>query len=93
MMGILNMAFFEEVVLKDSIEIKTTAEKVFNFLTNIIDDDSYRAWHKEDHVSFRWLKGNPLRVKEAHIKTGWKTTSNNYANVIIACAPCWSIGA
>jgi hypothetical protein len=59
MMGILNMAFFEEVVLKDSIEIKTTAEKVFNFLTNIIDDDSYRAWHKEDHVSFRWLKGNP----------------------------------
>jgi uncharacterized protein YndB with AHSA1/START domain len=59
MVGILNMAFFEEVVLKDSIEIKTTAEKVFHFLTSIVDDDSYRAWHKEDHVSFRWLKGNP----------------------------------
>jgi uncharacterized protein YndB with AHSA1/START domain len=53
------MAFFEEVVLKDSIEIKTTAEKVFNFLISIVDDDSYRAWHKEDHVSFRWLKGDP----------------------------------
>ena len=53
------MAFFEEVVIKDSIEIKTTAEKVFNFLTGIVDDESYRAWHKEDHVSFRWLKGNP----------------------------------
>jgi hypothetical protein len=51
------MAFFEEVVLKDSIEIKTTAEKVFKFLTSIVNDDSYRAWHKEDHVSFRWLKG------------------------------------
>ena len=53
------MKFFEEVVLKDSIELKTTAEKVFKFLTSIVDDDSYRAWHKEDHVSFRWLKGKP----------------------------------
>jgi len=53
------MAFFEELVLKDSIEIKTTAQKVFNFLTSIVDDESYRAWHREDHVSFRWLKGNP----------------------------------
>jgi len=53
------MAFFEEVVLQDSIEIKTRAEKVFNFLTSIVDDDSYRAWHKEDHVRFRWLKGSP----------------------------------
>ena len=53
------MKFFEEVVLKDSIELKTTAEKVFKFLTSIVDDDSYRAWHKEDHVGFRWLKGKP----------------------------------
>ena len=53
------MAFFEDVVITDSIEIKTTAERVFNFLTGIIDDDSYTAWHKEDHVSFRWLKGKP----------------------------------
>jgi hypothetical protein len=55
------MAFFEEVVLKDSIEIKTTKSS--------------------------------LRVKEAHMKTGWKTTGNNYANVIIVCASCWSISA
>ncbi|MFH2013026.1 MAG: SRPBCC family protein [Pseudomonadota bacterium] len=53
------MALFEEVVLEDSIEIKTTAAEVFNFLTSIVDDDTYRAWHKEDHVSFRWLKGEP----------------------------------
>lgn len=53
------MAFFEEVVLRDSIEIKTTAEKIFNFLTGIVNDESYRAWHQEDHVSFKWLKGNP----------------------------------
>lgn len=53
------MAFFEEVILKDTIEIETTDEKVFNFLTSIVDDDGYRAWHEKDHVSFRWLKGNP----------------------------------
>ena len=53
------MAFFEELVLKDSIETKTPAEKVFNFFRSIVDDDSYRAWHKEDHVSLRWLKGKP----------------------------------
>ena len=53
------MAFFEEVVLQDSIEIKARADKVFQFLTSIVDDNSYRAWHKEDHVSFQWLSGNP----------------------------------
>ena len=53
------MAFFEEVVLTDSIEIKTTPEKIFSFLTAIVNDESYRAWHQEDHVRFRWLKGQP----------------------------------
>ncbi|MBW2560314.1 MAG: SRPBCC family protein [Deltaproteobacteria bacterium] len=53
------MAFFEDVILTDSIEIKTFPEKIFNFLTGIVDDASYRAWHKDDHVSFRWLKGQP----------------------------------
>ena len=53
------MAFFEELTLKDSIEIDTTADKIFRFLTSIVDDESYRAWHKDDHVRFRWLKGNP----------------------------------
>ena len=33
--------------------------EIFNFLTGIVDDASYRAWHKDDHVSFRWLKGQP----------------------------------
>jgi len=47
------MTFFEDVIITDSIKIKTTPEKIFSFLTSIIDDDSYRAWHKEDHVSFR----------------------------------------
>ena len=53
------MSFFEDTVLQDSIEIKARPEDVFNFLTGIVDDNSYRAWHKHDHVSFKWLKGNP----------------------------------
>jgi len=53
------MAFFQDVILTDSIKSKTTPESIFNFLTSIVDDDSYRAWHKEDHVSLRWLKGQP----------------------------------
>jgi len=53
------MAFFEEVRLTDAIKIKTTPEKIFSFLTDIVDDDSYRAWHRKDHVHLRWLKGQP----------------------------------
>jgi hypothetical protein len=47
------MAFFEDVILTDSIEVNATARDIFNFLTGIVDDDSYRAWHNEDHVQFR----------------------------------------
>lgn len=53
------MAFFEDRILTASIEIKTTPEKIFAFLTAIVDDRSYRAWHQKDHVSLRWLKGKP----------------------------------
>jgi hypothetical protein len=53
------MGLFENVLLTDSIKIKTTPEKIFAFLTGIVDDDSYRAWHREDHVRFRWIEGKP----------------------------------
>ena len=32
------MPFFEDRILTDSIEIKTTSEKLFNVLTSIVDD-------------------------------------------------------
>jgi len=41
---------------------KTTQENVFQFLTGIVDSESYRAWHKEDHVAFRFIKGEPWAV-------------------------------
>ena len=56
------MPFFEDRILTDSIEINTTPDKIFAFLTGIVDDDSYRAWHKKDHVSLKWVKGQPWVV-------------------------------
>ena len=53
------MKLFEDIVLTDSIEIKTTPEKMFEFFRGIVDDESYQAWHPEDHVSFLWVKGGP----------------------------------
>jgi hypothetical protein len=56
-----DMALREEIILTNSVEIKTTPEKVFDFLTHIIDDESYRAWHPDDHVAFCWIKGQPWK--------------------------------
>jgi hypothetical protein len=53
------MRLLENIVLTESIEIKATPERVFGFLLQIVDDASYRAWHPEDHVAFRWVKGEP----------------------------------
>jgi hypothetical protein len=53
------MALLEELILSDSIEIKTTPEKIFNFFVGLVDDQSYCAWHPQDHVSLRWIKGKP----------------------------------
>lgn len=53
------MKAMEDVVLEHSIEIGTTPERVFEFLSNLVDDESYRAWHSDDHVAMRWLEGSP----------------------------------
>ena len=53
------MKLMEDVFLTDSIEIRTTPDKIFEFFYNLVDDASYRAWHYDDHVSLRWIKGPP----------------------------------
>jgi hypothetical protein len=53
------MALFEDVILSHSIEIRTTPEKIFAFFLQLVDDESYRAWHPDDHVTLRWIKGQP----------------------------------
>jgi hypothetical protein len=47
--------------LKDSIEVEATAEEIFEWLAQRLEDrESYRAWHR-DHVDLRWIKGRPLQ--------------------------------
>lgn len=53
------MKLLEEIVLTDSVEIAVPPEKVFEFLVGIVDDASYRAWHPDDHLAFRWIRGAP----------------------------------
>jgi uncharacterized protein YndB with AHSA1/START domain len=53
------MKLMEDVFLTDSIEIRTTPDKIFEFFYNLVDDASYRAWHPDDHVTLRWIKGSP----------------------------------
>ena len=52
------MRLFDDLVLKDSIEINTTPEIIWDFFTNL--EQTYKAWHPEDHVLFKWTKGQPM---------------------------------
>jgi len=53
------MKLLEGVVITDAVEIGVPPEKVFDFFLQIVDDASYRTWHPIDHVTFRWIRGNP----------------------------------
>ena len=53
------MKLMEDVFLTHSIEIRTTPERIFEFFYSLVDDESYRAWHPDDHVAMRWTKGSP----------------------------------
>lgn len=55
------MKLLEDIVLTDSIEISTTPEKIFDFFLQIVDDESYQAWHPKDHVAFRLIRGKPCQ--------------------------------
>ena len=55
------MPFFEDVVVAESIPIKTTPEDLFTYLTAIVDDESFKMLNAKN-VSFRWLKGEPWTV-------------------------------
>ena len=53
------MKLMEDIFMTDSIEIRRTPEKIFEFFYSLVDDASYRAWHPDDHVTMRWTKGSP----------------------------------
>lgn len=52
------MGLLEPLLLKDSIEINTTPEKIWEFFANL--DKNYTTWHPEDHIVFKWVEGKPL---------------------------------
>jgi len=49
------------ITLEDSIEIKTTPEKVFEWLIQLRHKEAYQAWHP-DHVDIHWIKGEPFQI-------------------------------
>ena len=53
------MALIKQSVLKDAIDIRTSPEKIWEFFTNL--EQNYKIWHPEDHVLFKWTKGEPLQ--------------------------------
>jgi len=54
------MLLFNERILKDSIKINATPEKVWNFFTNI--EKNYKSWHPDDHIVCKYIKGKPHEV-------------------------------
>ncbi len=55
------MKIFEDIIIEDSIEIKAKPGVVFNFITSLVDNESYRKWHPKDHISLQWVKGKPWK--------------------------------
>jgi hypothetical protein len=55
------MPFFENVHIKVPVEINAPPEKVFEYLTGIVDDAGFKKLNA-DNISFRWLKGEPWCV-------------------------------
>ena len=52
------MKLFKDLILKHSIEIKTSPEKIWEYFVNL--EKNYTTWHPKDHILFKWTKGNPL---------------------------------
>ena len=48
----------KHITLLHEVNIKTSSQKIWNFLINI--DKNYSAWHPTDHILFQWTKGEPF---------------------------------
>jgi len=53
------MPLCKRLELSHSIEIKTTPEKIWNFLKN---PENYTTWHPKDHIKIIWTEGKPLEL-------------------------------
>lgn len=48
----------KHMTLTHEVEIKTSPEKIWDFLINI--EKNYVPWHPKDHLLFHWTKGAPF---------------------------------
>ncbi|MBU7022107.1 MAG: SRPBCC family protein [Theionarchaea archaeon] len=56
------MGLFDQLAIRDSIEIRTTPEKIWEFFYNL--EQNYTSWHPE-HVVFKWTEGPPMESGSA----------------------------
>ena len=54
------MNLFKPLLLRHSIDIKTSPETIWDFFYHI--ELNYTTWHPYDHIIFKWTKGAPLEV-------------------------------
>ena len=54
------MGIFKKYIIKSSIEINTSPEKLWDFFYNL--ETNYQKWHPLEHHFFRWIKGKPLEA-------------------------------
>lgn len=52
------MTLCKRLLLKHSVDINTTQEKIWEFFKNL--DKNYKTWHPKDHIFFKWTEGKPL---------------------------------
>ena len=92
------MGVYTQFIVKSSIEIDTTPEKIWDFFKNI--EQNYTKRHPKDHVFFNWVKGKPLEVgskfdseetvdgNKVRIKG---TCVESEENKIMAFKPAWPV--
>jgi hypothetical protein len=54
------MTLKKQMTLVHDVEIKTSSDKIWEFLVNI--EKNYPAWHPKDHILFHWTKGAPFEA-------------------------------
>ncbi len=53
------MKLFEDVHIENTVTIDVRSEEVIDFHKGLSNDAKYIEWHPQDHVSMKWVKGEP----------------------------------
>lgn len=79
-------------IITETIEIQTTPEQVWNFLTNLDKDNNYKKWHPTDHITYALRKGSMgniggeayfvERIGKFTLRLTYKVTNVNYPTYV-----------